>query len=262
VAALPDQARAQVSGPGRKQFVENLIRVKVLAQEGRRRKLDQTPKYQTQIMLQRDELLASNTFTKLNESVAVTDEMVKQYYDTHQVEFDTVRASHILIRFKGSPVPMKPGQKDLTEEQALEKANAILKELAAGGDFQAIARRDSDDGGSGAYGGDLGSFTRGRMVPSFEEVAFKLPVGQLSPPVKTTFGYHIIKVTQPREAKSLEQAKPDIEKKLKPESAMRAMESIRQSTNVVIAPELGGDAPAPAAPPAPAAAPAPQPKQQ
>jgi peptidyl-prolyl cis-trans isomerase C len=253
LSILPEQARTQTASPqGRRQFVENLIRVKVLAQEGRRRKVDQTPKFQTQMMLQREEFLANNTYASLQESASVTEEMVKDYYNQHKTEFDTVRASHILIRFKGSPVPMKSGQKDLTEEQALAKANGILKELNEGGDFPAIARRDSDDGGSGAYGGDLGTFSRGRMVPSFEDVAFKLPIGQLSQPVKTNFGYHIIKVTA-RDAKTYEQAKADIEKKLRPEAAMRTMESIRKSTNVVIAPELSGETPAPAAAPQPAA---------
>jgi peptidyl-prolyl cis-trans isomerase C len=253
LSILPEQARAQTSSAqGRRQFVENLIRVKVLAQEGRRRKLDQTPKFQTQLALQREEFLANTTYGMLQEGASVTEEMAKEYYNQHKAEFDTVRASHILIRFKGSPVPMKPGQKDLTEEQALAKANGILKELNAGGDFSAIARRDSDDGGSGAYGGDLGTFSRGRMVPSFEEVAFKQPIGQLSQPVKTSFGYHIIKVIA-RDLKTYEQAKADIEKKLRPEAAMRTMDSIRKSTNVVIAPELAGETPAPGAAPQPAA---------
>jgi parvulin-like peptidyl-prolyl isomerase len=135
---------------------------------------------------------------------------------------------------------VRPGQKDITEEEALAKAQAILKELAAGGDFAVIARRDSDDAGSGVSGGDLGTFSRGRMVPSFEEVAFKLEIGQVSEPVKTMFGYHIIKVVE-RQSKTLEQAKPEIEKKLGPEAAAKAVEDLRKNTNIVIDPQFAGE---------------------
>jgi parvulin-like peptidyl-prolyl isomerase len=132
---------------------------------------------------------------------------------------------------------VKPGQKDLTEEEALHKALEIRKELAAGGDFAAIARRDSDDGGSGVQGGDLGTFTRGRMVPSFEEAAFKLPIGQVSEPVKSMFGYHVIRVAA-RDVRAFEQARPEIEKKLGPEAAAKAVESMQKNTNIVIDPQV------------------------
>jgi len=243
IQALPEQFRASASsGPGRKQFIDNYVRVKVMAQEGRRRKLDQDPTYLAQLSLQRDNLLAGVLYNTLSQSTTITDEQVKQYYDQHKNEFENVRASHILIRFKGSPATVRPGQKDLTEEEALAKAQALRKEILAGGDFAAIAKRDSDDAGSGVQGGDLGTFHRGQMVPSFEEVAFTLPVGQISEPVKTMFGYHLIKVAS-RDAKKLEDARAEIEKKLRPEAAMKAVDTLQKSMNVVIDPQYLGEAP-------------------
>ncbi len=77
-----------------------------------------------------------------------------KYYDEHKNEFQQVSAHHVLIRFKGSPVPLKEGQKDLTEEEALAKAQEVEKRLKAGEDFGVIAKAESADTGSAAQGGD------------------------------------------------------------------------------------------------------------
>jgi parvulin-like peptidyl-prolyl isomerase len=156
---------------------------------------------------------------------------------------------------KGAPVPVRPDQKDLTEEEALAKAQDIRKKLVAGADFAALAKAESDDAGSGANGGDLGFFPHGQMVPQFEEAAFSLPVGQISEPVKSQFGYHIIKVEQ-KEAKSYEEAKADIENRLRPAIAQKTLEEMRKATPVTLDPEYFGEAPAEATP---APAPAPRP---
>jgi len=240
IQALPEQYRASANGPGRKQFLENLVRVKVLAQEGRRRKLDQDPVYLSQLALQRDNLLAGSTYSAISQNLPIGDEQIRQYYEQHKAEFESVKASHILIRFKGSPAPVRQGQKDLTQDEALAKAQAIYKELQGGADFATVAKRDSDDAGSGVQGGSLGTFHRGQMVPEFEQAAFSLPVGQASEPVKTQFGYHIIKVTA-REAKSIPDARAEIEKKLRPEQAMKAVEDLQKSTNVFIDPQYAGE---------------------
>ncbi len=238
--SLPEQYRTSANGPGRKQFLDNFIRVKVLAQEGRRRKIDQEATYLAQVAFQQDNMLASATYAAIAKSAPLTDEQFKEYYEKHKVEFESVRASHILIRFQGSPAPLRAGQKDLTEQEALAKAMATRKELLAGGDFAAIAKRDSDDGGSGVQGGDLGQFHRGQMVPPFEQAAFTLQIGQISEPVKTQFGFHLIKVVQ-REAKSMDEAKPEIDKKLRPETALKQVESLQKSSNVLLDPLLTGE---------------------
>jgi peptidyl-prolyl cis-trans isomerase C len=240
IAALPEQYRTQANGPGRKAFIDNIVRLKVLAQEGRRRKLDQDPTYLTQLALQRDNLLAGSTYNSIAQSTKVTPEQVQQYYEQHKAEYESAKASHILVRFKGSPAPARPGQPDLTEEQALAKVQGLRKEILAGADFAAVAKRESDDAGSGAQGGDLGTFHHGQMVPQFDEAAFKSPVGEVTEPVKTNFGYHLIKVVQ-RDAKSLDEVRSDIESKLRPQAAMKAVESLQQSTNVIIDPQYLGE---------------------
>src|SRR5438093_795614 len=106
----------------------------------------------------------------------------RKYYDAHKSEYERVKARHILIRFKGSPVPAGD-KKDLTEEEALAKSKALREKIAGGADFATLAKAESDDTGSGANGGDLNFFGHGQMVPAFEQVAFKLPVGEVSEPV-------------------------------------------------------------------------------
>lgn len=235
IDALPEQYKSIARGAGRKQFADNLVKVLVLSQEGKRRKLDETAAYKTTIMFQNANALAAVTFADLGKETKVTDEDLHKYYEEHKGEFEQVRARHILIRFAGSPLPLKPGEKDLSEADALVKAQELLKRIKAGEDFAALATKESDDTGSAANGGDLNFFHRGQMVPSFEAAAFALQPGQLSEPVKSQFGYHIIKV-EAKQVKSFDDEKADIEKRLKPAQSQKAVEDLQKKSAVVYDP--------------------------
>lgn len=253
IEALPDQYRAQARGPLKRQMAEQIARVKLLAAEARKRGLDKDNVVQARIQFQEDNLLAGATYQDLLQKVTVNDEALKKYYDDHQKEYESAAARHILIKYKGSPVPSKEGKPEMTETEALAKAQEVRKLLLAGSDFAALAKAESDDAGSGANGGDLGTFSKGQMVPAFEEAAFKLPVGQVSEPIKTQFGYHLIRVDK-RESKSMDQVRGDIEKKLRPEIATKAVEELRQSAKVTLEDSYFG--PAQPVPPVGATAPA------
>ncbi|MEW5726258.1 MAG: peptidylprolyl isomerase [Pseudomonadota bacterium] len=101
-----------------------------------------------------------------------------------------VRASHILLMYKGSMRSMA----DRSKDEALATVTRLKQEVEAGSDFAELAKRHSDCP-SGQEGGDLGYFGRGQMVPEFEEAAFKLQPGQVSEVIETAFGYHIIQRT-------------------------------------------------------------------
>lgn len=233
VASLPEQLRANATGPNKRKFAEQLAELKSLSFEARRRKLDQTPDVQQKLALQTDNVLASELYRVLSANVKADDAALRAYYDQHKTEYEEATASHILIRFKGSSVPLRPNEKDLTDEEALAKAKDIRAKLAAGADFATLAKAESDDTGSGVNGGSLGSFARGRMVPVFEQTAFSLPVGQISEPVKSQFGYHIIKV-EDRKSKTFDEVRPQIEGKLKPELARKAVEDVKKTVPVTI----------------------------
>jgi len=237
IDALPAQFQANARGEGRKQYAENLVRVLALAQEGKRRKIDETPAYKIQTMFQNANPLANRTFEQINQEAAGTDADLHKYYDAHAAEFEQVHGRHILVRMQGSPVAMRPGQKDLTDQEALAKAQDIRKKLVAGEDFATLAMQESDDTGSGARGGDLGTFRRNQMVPAFDEEAFRLKPGELSEPVKTQFGYHLIKI-EARLNTTFDEAKGDIERKFKPEAAQKAIQELEKKMNPVLDPEF------------------------
>jgi peptidyl-prolyl cis-trans isomerase C len=136
-----------------------------------------------------------------------TEADAREFYDGNPDQFEegeSVRASHILVM-------AREDADEATRQQARAKIEAALKRARAGEDFAALAREYSDDG-SKEQGGDLGFFERGRMVPPFEQAAFELQPGQLSDIVATQFGFHIIKVSERKEAGAVpyEQVKPQI----------------------------------------------------
>jgi parvulin-like peptidyl-prolyl isomerase len=239
IDALPEQYRAVARGSGRKQFADNVVRIAVLAQEGKRRKLDESSAYRTQSKFQDANILANMTYEEIGKNAKLDEADVRKYFEAHKAEFEQVRARHILIRVQGSPAAVRPGQKDLTEAEALAKAQDLRKRIQAGEDFAQLARQESDDTGSAVKGGDLGFFRHGQMVPSFEEAAFAMQPGDLSEPVKTPFGYHVIKV-EAKESKSFEDVRPELERRLRPEQAQKTLEELQKKSQVVLDPDFFG----------------------
>ncbi len=131
--------------------------------------------------------------------VNVSEDDAKKYYDQNQKQFlnpEQVRASHILVSAKKTD----PNE---TKAKARAKIEALLAKIKAGADFAELARTDSNDIGSAKNGGDLDFFSKGEMVEAFDKVAFELKPGQTSDIVETEYGYHIIKVTDRKDAETV-----------------------------------------------------------
>jgi peptidyl-prolyl cis-trans isomerase D len=165
---------------------------------------------------------------KMAAATTVTDQDLQAYYDQHRDEYrvpEQVKVSHILIK---TPLPA-PGAKE--DEKAVAdaraKAEGVLKEVKAGGDFAKLAEKYSDDPGSAKSGGELGWIGRGRTVPEFEKAAFSLGKGQTSDLVKSSYGFHIIHVEDKQAAhlKTLAEVKGEIEEKVKQQKTARATET-------------------------------------
>ena len=232
VATLPAQQRAQITTPEqRRKVAEQLAELKTLAQEARARKLDQSPELKVKLALQADQVLANAEYQTLGSGTA-DDTAARAFYNSHKEDFEEVTARHILIRFQGSPAPLRQGQKEISETEALQKAKDLRAKIIAGAKFAEVAQAESDDTGSGASGGDLGSFTKGRMVPEFEKAAFSQPVGEVGEPVRTQFGYHIILVEK-RQSKPFEDAKAEIAQRLGPDQAQKGLDDLKKKTPVV-----------------------------
>jgi peptidyl-prolyl cis-trans isomerase C len=254
VESLPEQYRASARGPGKRQMLEQLITLKAMAQEARKRKLDQDPGYQAQLAFQAENILAGILFRDLSANLKIEDADLHKAYDEHKSDYERVKARHILIRMKGSAVPLGKGKTELSDEEALAKANDLRAKILAGADFSTLAKAESDDAGSGANGGDLNFFSHGQMVAPFDKAAFALPVGQISEPVKSQFGYHLI-IVDKHETRSFDDVKPELEKKLRPELAKKAVENVRKQTKVEVDDSFFGPAPS-TAPAKPALTPA------
>jgi len=239
LSAVAQNGHPATSPADKRKVAEQYGELETMAQEARKRMLDQSPETKQMMSIQTDSFLANMLAKKISDDAQFTDLDLRAHYDAHKDEFEEAKGSHILIRFKGSKVPLKPNEKDLTEAEALAKAQDLRAKIVAGADFATLAKAESDDMGSAAKGGDLGAFKHGQMVAPFDHAAFSAPIGQVTEPVRTDFGYHIIKITS-RTSKTFEEAKADIEKQLKPKMAREALEKIKSQTPVTLNDEYFG----------------------
>jgi peptidyl-prolyl cis-trans isomerase C len=237
IDSMPEQYKAQARGPNRTQFANSLVQMFAMAQQARRQKLDQDEKFQVLVRFQTNNLLATAMAAELNKTNKPGEAELRKYYDDHKTDFEQANVSHILVRFQGSQAPLRPGQKELTEAEALAKIQDLRKRIEGGEDFAKVATAESDDTGSGAKGGDLGSVGHGQTVPAFEQAAFALKPGELSQPVKTPFGYHLIKVTS-MDAKPFDAVRPDLERQLSPPLLQKAIADLVKKASVTLDPDF------------------------
>lgn len=187
--------------------------------------------------------------------INITEEDAKKYYDENPTKFEVkeqVRASHILIKTDTTGSEADPNQ---AKAEAKAKIQGLFEQIKGGADFAELAKANSDCP-SAARGGDLDFFARGKMVPPFDKAAFELEVGKVSDIVETRFGYHIIKVTDRKDASttSYEQAKGSLiiqlTQRKQAEIANKYIESLKAAADIVYPPGKEPPPPTPA-PPAP-----------
>jgi peptidyl-prolyl cis-trans isomerase D len=162
---------------------------------------------------------------KIEAAVQVTHDDLQAYYNAHRDQYrvaEQAKVSHILIK---TPLPgsdRKVDEKGVAEAQ--RRAEDILKQLKAGAKFEDLAKKYSEDPGSAKEGGSLGWIGKGRTVPEFEKAAFSLPKGQISDLVKSSYGFHIIRVDDRQDAhmKTLDEVTAEIEPILKRQKAQEA----------------------------------------
>ena len=193
---------------GKKMILDDVISMRLFALDAEASKLDETPEF----MNAKRTLLAQVAMRRVIQDVKVTDEDAKKFYDENPklfVQPERVRARHILV----------------SGDEALAKVQAELK---SGKSFDVVAKEYSIDPGSAANGGDLGEFPKGVMVKEFEEAAFALKnPGDVSEPVKTQFGWHIIKLEEriPESTAPFEQVKAQLIQNLTEQKNQEALEA-------------------------------------
>ncbi len=227
IKSMPPQLQiALLQNPQLKeQLLDRWVELTLMAMAGRDAGYQKDPAVKKRIEELTNAVLAREFINRnLEGKVSVSDEEIKKYYEAHKDEFkaeESVKASHILIR-----VP--EGADEKAWKEAKKKAEMIRKKLLKGEDFAKLAKEYSEDPGSKNRGGDLGYFSKGRMIPEFEKAAFSLKKGEISEPVKTSFGYHIIKVEDKKAAGqlSLDEVKDEIRKRLLQEKEQRLQQDV------------------------------------
>ncbi len=177
----------------------------------------------------RERELLDATVEAVTKDLVISDEEIAAYYEENQAQFQEAEsrtARHMLF----APGDAVDPEAEFTDEEwqaAFDDAEAARKRVFGGEDFATVAREVSEDLGSKEQGGDLGQVARGVMVPAFEESVFTLEAGEVSQPVKTQFGYHLIKVESVNEARQqpLEEVRDQIEATLLDEAKKATWDS-------------------------------------
>jgi peptidyl-prolyl cis-trans isomerase C len=186
------------------QFVADMILVSKAAED---KKFADSVEFKRKVDFARKKLLMEGLLQSVGKE-ALSDEAMHKVYDeaVKQIgEEKEVHARHILFR--------TPAGDEKASKEAEDKLKAVIVRLKKGEDFAKVASEVTEDPSGKANGGDLGYFSKDQMVPEFSEVAFKLDKGQISEPVKTQFGWHVIKIEDKRvkEPPKFEDVKPQIE---------------------------------------------------
>ena len=186
------------------QFVADMILVSKAAQD---KKFGETADFKRKLEVARKKLLMEGLLQSVGKEALTNDAMHKVYDEAvKQIgEEKEVHARHVLFR--------TPAGDDKAGKEAEDKVKAVITRLKKGEDFAKVAGEVTEDPSGKTNGGDLGYFTKDQMVPEFSEAAFKLDAGQISDPIKTQFGWHVIKVEDKRtkQAPKFEDVKPQIE---------------------------------------------------
>ena len=225
------------------QFLTDMILVSKAAEA---KKMADSDSFKRRIAFAREKLLMEDMLQSVGKA-ALTDEAMHKVYDEavkQMGEVQEVHARHILIR-------AAPGD-EKASKAAEDKIKAVIARLKKGEDFEKVAKEVTEDPSGKANGGDLGYFSKEQMVPEFSDVAFKLEKGQISEPVKTQFGWHVIKVDDKRikPLPKFEEVKPQIEQFVTRKAQAELVTSLRAGAKIEKLYKVE-EPKAPAAPPAP-----------
>jgi len=206
------QRAQQYNNPqGRQILLEQLINKELILMDAKKNLMEHEPEFKAELEKLKNELLANYYVEKALRQVKVNETEIRAYFDQHPEEFqgeETVSASHILV-------------------ESEEKAQDLLNKIQSGEMKFEDAARGFSTCPSGQRGGDLGEFGHGQMVKEFDEACFAMEAGEVRGPVKTQFGFHLIRLDKKNPAKpvSFEEAKGLLQEKLLGEAQQKAYQS-------------------------------------
>ena len=220
LGSIPEAQKNQINSDNetKTRMVDNMVTEELFIMEAEKTGITKDKEFATSLERARRQLLAQRYLQKTIQP-KLTDANVKAFFDKNKVRYsqDEVRASHVLVK---------------SEAEAQE----VYQKAKAGEDFEVLAKKYSKDPSAAQNMGDLGFFTRSRMVPQFAEAAFSMKPGEISHPVKTPFGYHIIKVVEKKEGKPVkfEEVKEQVRGDFQSDSINELIASLKKSNKVVV----------------------------
>ncbi len=211
IAGLGQRGQAYQNPQGKAMILEQLINKNLLVLDATRNLYERDPEFKAELARMKEDLLANYAVEKAIRDVKVKDEELVKYFEENKAQFvrdASVNASHILV-------------------DSEEKAKEILAKIQSGEVTFEDAAKQYSSCPSGKEGGNLGDFTRGQMVPEFDEACFTMEVGELRGPVKTQFGYHLIRLNSKGEAAEMkfEEIKEQLRAKLTSDKQQAAYQS-------------------------------------
>jgi hypothetical protein len=255
IQALPPNLRPFYGGQGKRLLPASIVRMKVLAAEAIKQKLDQQPEVALAIEIARESIEADAAQKHIEEGNPVSDQELRELYQKDKTQSEEVRIRHILIRTENAPLksgdPSHPG---LPESEARKKLEDIRQRILAGADFAQMAKQYSEDATTAASGGDMGMVQRDKVVPPIVNAAHALEPGQVSEILLSPSGLEIIQVEDKR-TKSLEEVRPALESQIRQSKAKAIIDHLIEQSDVFIDQEFFSGQPAkqnsPPAPPTP-----------
>jgi peptidyl-prolyl cis-trans isomerase C len=219
LAVSSNNPAAEVTAEQKKQMLEQLINMTLAAQAGEKEGLENDAAVKARMQLLKTQLLAEAATEKYMKAHPVSESETKAEYDTQVANMPKeYKARHILVESK-------------------EKADEIIKQLAAGGDFAKIAGKESKDAGSGKNGGDLGWFTAQSMVKPFADAVAGMEKGQTTPqPVQSEFGWHVINLEDVRTpaAPAYDEVKQQVEVLSQRKKLQAYLDELRKTAKIQI----------------------------
>ena len=220
VGTIPEGQKQQINNDAnlKSRMVENLVAEELFVQEGEKTGIAKDKEFQAAMERARRQLLA-NRYLQKNIMPKITDGNIRAFFDKNKLRYsqDEVHAYHVLLK---------------TEEEAKE----VYEKAKGGEDFEVLAKKYSKDPTAAQNMGDLGFFTRSRMPPQFSDAAFKMKAGEISSPVNSPFGYHIIKVVEKRDGKPVkfDDVKDQVRGDFQNESISDLIASLKKNNKVTI----------------------------
>jgi peptidyl-prolyl cis-trans isomerase C len=236
MSAIPEQQRAFLATPGGKRELANeMVRMKALEQEAKRRGLDRDPELTAQLDLMRTQIVATRALQDIVQEKA--EKQIQTLYEKEKGS--SLSLKHVVVAYEGGMVAPRGEGRPMPGDEAMRKANVIAQRLRAGASFDEVARTESDDQESGQRGGSIGPLRAEMLPPEVANVVTKLKPGEISDPVKTQFGIHVFTVGQP----TLEDMRPMLQQRVQQQIAQDEVNRLKNAAKVDLDPQFFPPAP-------------------